>query len=53
MSDFSFIPPASVVTIPSANASAAFTSQMFDVYKKEHNSVFVFIKDRMINSSSV
>ena len=37
MSDFSFIPPTSVVTIPGAHASAAFTSKTSEVFKEEHN----------------
>ena len=37
MSDFSFIPPTSVVTIPGTHASAAFTSKTSEVFKEEHN----------------
>ena len=37
MSDFSFIPPTSVVTIPGAHVSAAFTSKTSEVFKEEHN----------------
>ena len=47
MSDFSFIPPTSVVTIPSANASAAFTSKTSEVFKEEHNIVPIIINDKM------
>ena len=39
MSDFSFIPPTSVVTIPGTHASAAFTSKTSEVYKEEYNIV--------------
>ena len=34
---FSFIPPTSVVTIPGAYASAAFTTKTSEVFKEEHN----------------
>ena len=37
MSDFSFIPSTSVVTIPGAHASAAFTSKTSEVFKEVHN----------------
>ena len=47
MSDFSFIPPTSVVTIPGANASAAFTSKTSEVFKEEHNIAPIIINDRM------
>ena len=47
MSDFSFIPPTSVVTIPGANASAAFTSKTSEVFKEEHNIAPIIINDNM------
>ena len=47
MSDFSFIPPKSVVTIPGANASAAFTSKTSEVFKEEHNITPIIINDKM------
>ena len=47
MSDFSFIPPTSVVTIPGANASAAFTAKTSEVFKEEHNIAPIIINDRM------
>ena len=47
MSDFSFIPPTSVVTIPSANASAAFTSKTSEVFKEERNIAPIIINDKM------
>lgn len=47
MSDFSFIPPTSVVTIPGANASAAFTSKTSEVFKEEHNIAPIIINDKM------
>ena len=46
MSDFSFIPPTSVVTIPGANASAAFTSKTSEVFKEEHNIAPIIINDK-------
>ena len=47
MSDFSFIPPTSVVTIPGANASTAFTSKTSEVFKEEHNIAPIIINDKM------
>ena len=47
MSDFSFIPPTSVVTIPGANASTAFTTKTSEVFKEEHNIAPIIINDRM------
>ena len=47
MSDFSFIPSTSVVTIPGANASAAFTSKTSEVFKEEHNIAPIIINDKM------
>ena len=47
MSDFSFIPPTSVVTIPGANASAAFTSKTSEVFKEERNIAPIIINDKM------
>ena len=47
MSDFSFIPPTSVVTIPGTHASAAFTSKTSEVFKEEHNIAPIIIKDKM------
>ena len=47
MSDFSFIPPTSVVTIPGANASAAFTAKTSEVFKEEHNIAPIIINDKM------
>ena len=47
MSDFSFIPPTSVVTIHGANASAAFTSKTSEVFKEEHDIATVIINDKM------
>ena len=47
MSDFSFIPPTSVVTIPGTNKSAAFTSKTSEVFKEEHNIAPIIINDRM------
>ena len=47
MSDFSFIPPTSVVTIPGTNKSAAFTPNTSEVFKEEHNIAPVFITERM------
>ena len=44
---FSFIPPTSVVTIPGANASAAFTSKTSEVFKEEHNIAPIIINDKM------
>ena len=47
MSDFSFIPPTSVVTIPGAHASAAFTSKTSEVFKEENDIAPIFINERM------
>ena len=47
MSDFSFIPPTSVVTIPGAHASAAFTAKTSEVFKEEHNIAPIIINDKM------
>ena len=47
MSDFSFIPPTSVGTIPGTNKSAAFTSKTSEVFKEEHNIAPIIINDRM------
>ena len=47
MSDFSFIPPTSIVTIPGANASTAFTSKTSEVFKEEHNIAPIIINDKM------
>lgn len=47
MSDFSFIPSTSVVTIPGANASAAFTSKTSEVFKEENDIAPIFINERM------
>lgn len=47
MSDFSFIPPTSVVTIPGANASTAFTAKTSEVFKEEHNIAPIIINDKM------
>lgn len=47
MSDFSFIPPTSAVTIPGAHASAAFTSKTSEVFKEEHNIAPIIINDKM------
>ena len=47
MSDFSFIPSTSVVTIPGANASAAFTAKTSEVFKEEHNIAPIIINDKM------
>ena len=47
MSDFSFIPPTSVVTIPGAHAFAAFTSKTSEVFKEEHNIAPIIINDKM------
>ena len=47
MSDFSFIPPTSVHTIPSTDASAAFTSKTSEVFKEEHDIATVIINDKM------
>ena len=47
MSDFSFIPPTSVVTIPGTHASAAFTPNTSEVFKEEHDIAPVFITDKM------
>ena len=47
MSDFSFIPPTSVATIPGAHASAAFTPKTSEVFKEEHNIAPIIINDKM------
>lgn len=47
MSDFSFIPSTSVVTIPGAHASAAFTAKTSEVFKEEYNIAPIIINDRM------
>ena len=47
MSDFSFIPPTSVVIIPGTHASAAFTSKTSEVFKEEHDIATVIINDKM------
>ena len=47
MSDFSFIPPTSVVTIPGAHVSAAFTAKTSEVFKEEHNIAPIIINDKM------
>ena len=47
MSDFSFIPPTSVVTISGAHASAAFTSKTSAVFMEEHNIAPIIINDKM------
>ena len=47
MSDFSFIPPTSVATIPDTHASAAFTSKTSEVFKEEHNIAPIIINDKM------
>lgn len=47
MSDFSFIPPTSVVTLPGTNKSTAFTPNTSEVFKEEHNIAPVFITDKM------
>ena len=47
MSDFSYIPPTSVVTIPGAHASAAFTAKTSEVFKEEHNIAPIIINDKM------
>ena len=47
MSDFSFIPPTSVVTIPGAHVSAAFTSKTSEVFKEEHNIAPIIINDKL------
>ena len=47
MSDFSFIPPTYVVTIPGAHASAAFTSKTSEVFKEENDIAPIFINERM------
>ena len=47
MSDFSFIPSTSVVTIPRTHASAAFTSKTSEVFKEEHNIAPIIINDKM------
>ena len=47
MSDFSFIPSTSVVTIPGAHASAAFTSKTSEVFKEENDIAPIIINDKM------
>ena len=47
MSDFSFIPPTSVVIIPGAHASAAFLPKTSEVFKEEHNFAPIIINDWM------
>ena len=47
MSDFSFIPPTSVVIIPGAHASAAFTAKTSEVFKEEKDIAPIFINERM------
>ena len=47
MSDFSFIPPTSVATIPGAHVSAAFTSKTSEVFKEENDIAPIFINERM------
>ena len=47
MSEFSFIPPTSVVTIPGAHVSAAFTAKTSEVFKEEHNIAPIIINDKM------
>ena len=47
ISDFSFIPPTSVVTLPGANASAAFTSKTSEVFKEEHIIAPIIINDKI------
>ena len=37
MSDFSFIPPTSVVPLPGTNKAAAFTTKTSEVFKEEHD----------------
>ena len=47
MSDFSFIPPTSVATIPGTHASAAFTTKTSEVFKEENDIAPIFISERM------
>lgn len=47
MSDFSYIPSTSVVTLPGARASAAFLPKTSEVFKEEHNIVPIIINDKM------
>ena len=47
MSDFPFIPPTSVVTLPGTNKAAAFTPKTSEVFKEEHNIPPVFISEKM------
>ena len=47
MSDFSFIPPTSVATIPGTHASAAFTTKTSEVFKEENDIAPIFINERM------
>lgn len=46
MSDFSFIPPTSVHTIPGTHASAAFTSKTSEVFKEENDIAPIIINDK-------
>ena len=47
MSDFSFIPPTSVATIPGTHASAAFTTKTSEVFQEENDIAPIFINERM------
>ena len=47
MSDFPFIPPTSVATIPGTHASAAFTTKTSEVFKEENDIAPIFISERM------
>lgn len=47
MSDFSYIPSTSVVTLPGAHASAAFLPKTSEVFKEEHNIAPIIINDKM------
>lgn len=42
MSDFSFIPPTSVATIPGTHVSAAFTTKTSEVFKEENDIAPIF-----------
>ena len=46
MSEFSFIPPTSVHTIPGTHVSAAFTSKTSEVFKEEHDIAPIIINDK-------
>ena len=46
MSDFSYIPPTSVVTIPGNHASAAFTTKTSEVFKEENDIAPIIINDK-------